>query len=811
MPRSVEEILEFSRLREVLQGYATCAPGRRALEALAFTAEREALEDAFATLREATAWFRAGRELGFGGLADPEPWASRLAVRVHVLTPSELLDAASLADTAGDLKAELRTEAEKFPLLAARAAGLPDLGWASLAIRRVILPNGEISDDASPVLRRIRAALGKEREKLLEQLRRMLRARGEEPGQDYVTLRNDRYVIPVRAADRRSVPGVVHGASATGQTVFVEPLEALEGNNQLVQLAEEEAEEIARILAELTERLRQALPQLQAAAGAIAGFDSAFARARYSRDFDCAIPEFSREPRLALESARHPVLEARLRAEGRPIVPLSLELGGAETVLLISGPNTGGKTVALKTVGLAALSAQCGIPVAAERAVMPLVDRVLADIGDEQSIAADLSTFSAHMLNLRAMLEAATPRSLVLADEMGTGTAPEEGSALAIALLEEFRRRGCLTLATTHHDRLKTYASTTSGVLNAAVEFDGKNLRPTYRLLVGVPGVSSGIAIARRLGLPESTLERAERELTPEAREAGALIAWLHQSREELDDLKRRAAAALERLEADRAALRTEWTERQRRRIAELEKRLEETVKRYEAEMGRALEGIRDRELRTQAEKAARRQSVKARGEAREEADAAVVSHLGESQADLGAPPRELPPAPEQLLPGARVRVRGLPQPVVLRQVDDRAAQVEAGPLRMKVKREDILAVVVPADAAQPSGGGKPAAQKGSGRVPAGIRVHSHAPQSEVPEEINVIGCTVEEASARVDKFLDEAALAAKPRVRIIHGHGTGALRRGLAEFLSTHPLVEKIHDEDLERGGSAVTVAELK
>jgi DNA mismatch repair protein MutS2 len=500
------------------------------------------------------------------------------------------------------------------------------------------------------------------------------------------------------------------------------------------------------------------------------------------------------------------VLEARLRAEGRAIVPLSLELGGAETVLLISGPNTGGKTVALKTVGLASLSAQCGIPVAAERAVMPLVDRVLADIGDEQSIAADLSTFSAHMLNLRAMLEAATSRSLVLADEMGTGTAPEEGSALAIALLDEFRRRGCLTLATTHHDRLKTYASTTSGVLNAAVEFDGKNLRPTFRLLVGVPGVSSGIAIARRLGMPESALQRAERELTPEAREAGALIAWLHQSRDELDELKRRAATEIERLEAERTSLRTEWTERQRRRIAELEKRLEETVKRYEADMARVLENVHDREVRAQAEKAARRQSLKARGEAREEADAAVVAHLGETQEDLGAPAREQPPAAERLVPGARVRVRGLPQPVVLRQIDDRAAHVEAGPLRMKIKRDDILAVL-----GEAASSAKSSAQKNVESAHTGIRVHAHAAQAEVPEEINVIGCTVEEATDRVDKFLDEAVLAAKPRVRIIHGHGTGALRRGLAEFLSAHPLVEKIHDEELERGGSAVTVAELK
>jgi len=806
MSRPVEEILEFSRLREILGGYATCEPGRRAIEALEFTTEREPLEAAFAAIGEAWAWLRAGRELGFGGLADPAPWLARLAVRVNVLAPAELLEAASLADAASDLKATLQHEAEEFPRLAARAAALPDLGWASSAIRRAILPNGEISDDASPELRHIRTALRRAREKLLEQLRNILRARGEESGEDYVTLRNDRYVIPVRAADRRSVPGVVHGASATGQTVFVEPLEALEGNNQLVQLAEEEAAEIARILAELTERLRQSLAVLQAAAATIAELDSTFARARYSREFSCTIPEFSPEPRLALEAARHPVLEARLRAEGRGIVPLSLELGGAETVLLISGPNTGGKTVALKTVGLAALSAQHAIPVAAERARVPLVDRVLADIGDEQSIAADLSTFSAHMLNLRAMLEAATPRSLVLADEMGTGTAPEEGSALAIALLEEFRRRGSLTLATTHHDRLKAYAASTSGVLNAAVEFDGKNLRPTYRLLVGVPGVSSGIAIARRLGMPERALERAERELTPEAREAGALIAWLHQSRDELEELKRRATGELEALESERAVLRTEWTERQRRRIAELEKRFEETVKRYEAEMARVLESIRDRELRSRAEKAARRQSVEARGEARDEADAAVLSHLGDAQADLGAPPAEQAPAAEQLRPGARLRVRGLPQPVVLRQIDDRSAQVEAGPLRMKVKRGDILAVV-----GEAAGGARQSAEKSVGRTPQGVRVHARAAQADVPEEINVIGCTVEEATERVDKFLDEAALAAKPRVRIIHGHGTGALRRGLAEFLSAHPLVERISPETPEHGGDAVTVVELR
>ena len=805
MSRTAEETLEFGSLREILLGWSTCAPGRRAIEALEFSTDRVALEGAFASIAEAAAWLRAGREMGFGALADPEAWLARLAVRVNVLAPGELLDAASLADATGDLKSTLRHEGEKFPRLAGRAATLPDLGWLAEAVRHAILPNGEVSDDASAELRRIRTAIVKSREKIQEQLRRILRARGEPPGEDYITQRNDRYVIPVRATERRSVPGVMHGASGTGQTAFIEPLETLEANNQLVQLAEDEAAEIARILTELTERLRAAMPQLEAAAGAIAQLDSVFARARYSRDFACTLPAFSAEARIVLEAARHPVLEARLRGagEGRSIVPMSLELGGAATVLVISGPNTGGKTVALKTVGLAAMSAQCGIPVAAERAELPIVDRVLADIGDEQSIAVDLSTFSAHMLNLRAMLEAATERSVVLVDEIGTGTAPEEGSALAIALLEEFRGRGCLTLATTHHDRLKTYASTTAGVANAAVEFDGKNLRPTYRLLLGVPGVSSGIAIARRLGMPASAVERAERELTPEAREAGALIAYLHCSRDELDEIRRAAAAELERLEGERKALRTEWAERQRRRIAELEAHLAETVKRYETQMARVLDGIHDRELRAQAEKAARRQGHKAAAEAREEADSAVVAHLADSQQDLGATAvREQPVAAALLVPGARVRVRGLPQPVILRQIDERGAQVEAGPLRMKVKRDDILAVVDAGAAAKTA--------KASAARP-GIRVHTQTAGADAAEEINVIGCTVEEASERVDKFLDEAALAGKPRVRIIHGHGTGALRRGLAEFLSVHALVGSIHDEEPERGGSAVTVAELK
>src|SRR5579862_3691615 len=323
--------------------------------------------------------------------------------------------------------------------------------------------------------------------------------------------------------------------------------------------------------------------------------DSVFARARFAREFDCTMPEFSIGNSLRLEAARNPVLEHTLRPQGRKAVPLTLALGGSETVMVISGPNTGGKTVALKNVGLAALAAQSAIPVAAERAELPLFDHVLADIGDEQSIAADLSTFSAHMLNLKSMLEIVTDRSLILVDEMGTGTAPEEGAALAVALLEEFRALRALTIATTHHDRLKAYASTTPGIVNAAMEFDEENLRPTYRLLVGVPGTSSGLEIARRLGLPSRVVDHARASLSPESREARDLIAYLHRSRDEMDEIKRQAREELMQLEAERRSLQTEWVERQKKRIAELEKNFDATQKHLEAEIARLAADIKDR------------------------------------------------------------------------------------------------------------------------------------------------------------------------------------------------------------------------
>jgi DNA mismatch repair protein MutS2 len=803
--RRAEELLEFDRLKEIVGGFTTCAPGRRATQAFSPQQDIAALGTEFILVREAVAYLRAGSELGFGSLADPEAWLARLAIPASMLSSAELLEAASLMDTVAAVRQTFKGEAGQYPRLAERAASLVDFRHISTAIRRAVLPNGEISDDASPQLRRIRVGMGQARDKIQKSLQSILHARGEPSGEDYITLRNDRFVIPVRASDRRGVPGVVHGASATGQTVFVEPLEAIDLNNRLVQLVEDEMAEIIRILAELTERVRTERGPLAAASAAIAHFDSIMARGRFAREFDCVMPSFTGGNFLRLETVRNPVLEYTLKQQGRKAVPLTLALGGDETVMVISGPNTGGKTVALKSVGLAALSAQSAIPVAAERAELPILDRVLADIGDEQSIAADLSTFSAHVLNLKSMLEVATERSLILVDEMGTGTAPEEGAALAVALLEEFRARRSLTIATTHHDRLKAYASTTPGIVNAAMEFDEENLRPTYRLLVGVPGTSSGIEIARRLGLPARVIEHAQASLSPESREARGLIAYLHRSRDEMEDIKRQAREELAQLEADRRSLQTEWVDRQKKRIAELERNFALTQKQLESEVARLTADIKDGAVRAQIEKQAGRRMGKLGSDARAEADAAVVETLSASQADLGvaveAPPQTV--APEQLSAGRRVIVKGYKQPVIFRRHDGRNAEVEAGPLRMRVPLGDIVGIEVDAAPAKTD----PAAAA----RPRGVTVHAQPSDEPAGEEINVIGCTVEEATRRVDKFVDEAAIAGKPSVRIIHGHGTGALRRGLAEFLSAHPLIDSVRNEAEDRGGAAITIAELK
>jgi len=800
MSRTAQDVLEFDKLRDLLRQRTTCVLGRRAVDALAFTLDLEPLQQQFALIREAREWLRAGRDLGFGSLSDPELWLAKLEGVGAALDPKEFLDASSLLETSSWLRTQFRESAAQFPLLADRAAQVADFRDALAAIRRCVLPNGEISDDASPALRRIRISMVQTRDSIQKSLKQILRSRNAEAGEDYVTLRNDRFVIPVRAESRRSVPGVVHGASSTGQTVFLEPFETVEANNQLVQLAEDESAEILRILRELTVRLQSELPALLSAVDITQLLDGVFARGRFARDFDAALPEFSDTGELQLQAARHPVLEDKLKREQRAIVPMTLSLNREERLLVISGPNTGGKTVALKTTGLAALAAQHAIPVAAQRALLPMFDQVLVDIGDEQSIAADLSTFSAHMLNLKSILATATSDSLILVDEMGTGTAPEEGAALAVALLDEFRSKECMVLATTHHDRLKSYAATAPGVVNAAVEFDDINLRPTYRLVVGIPGGSSGIAIAQRLGLSQQLIDRARELLSPESREAADLIAYLHRSRDELDRMQRQMSVERAELEAERSKLRTEWASRQQNRIRDLEVQFAEMQKRFEENVARVVEAVKERELRAQLEKTTRRKLGEAKGEAREDLNAALVQTISDSQADLGTTAgSSTPVSPDSLQPGTKIRVRGFSKSVILRRIEGRNAEIEAGPLRMKVATDEIIAV-------ESSPLGKVAAQAVS--PASSVAAPS---RTSVVSEINVIGQTVEQATDQVDKFLDDAALAHLPAVRIIHGHGTGALRRGLSEFLRHHPLVAAHSSESEERGGKAITVVELR
>jgi len=399
------------------------------------------------------------------------------------------------------------------------------------------------------------------------------------------------------------------------------------------------------------------------------------------------------------------------------------------------------------------------------------------------------------------MLVEATPQTLVLVDEMGTGTAPEEGAALAVALLDEFRAKKCIVLATTHHDRLKTYASTTPEVVNAAVEFDDVHLRPTYRLMVGVPGGSSGIAIAQRLGLPHNLIERARSLLTPESREAADLIAYLHRSRDELDRTQQQMNSERQSLEDERKKLRTEWVDRQQLRIKQLEANFSEMQKRFDENVAAVVEAVKDRELRAQLEKSSRRKLQDARGEAREELNAALVQTLADSQSDLGVSSAAAnAPSAASLQSGAKIRVRGFSKAVVLRRIDGNTAEIEAGPLRMKVAVDQITGVE-----------GAPPGATASSPVRLNVTVTSKPSDNPTSDEINVIGSTVEEATDRVDKFLDEAALANRARVRIIHGHGTGALRKGLARFLSSHPLVASTASENEERGGKAITIVELR
>src|SRR5688572_12258012 len=688
------------------------------------------------------------------------------------------------------LRVRWKEEAEAYPNLARKAARFPDLRDLAKRLGQAV-HDGEVDERYSPELARIRRSMEVARSRVTQKLESMLRSPdyASQLQDQVVTVRNGRFVIPVRTDQKRGVEGIVHGTSSSGATVFMEPLAVLELNNELVRLHDEEHAEILRILAELTDLIQEKSPQLLPAKRLTAELELTFAKARFGREFDCCRPVFSNGGLLSLIQARHPLLEDNLKGQRRAIAPVSLDLDSTRRVLVISEPNAGGKTVVLKTAGLLALMAQSGIPVPAGEATLPVLDQILADIGDQQSIANHLSTFSAHVLSIKSMLESATPESLILLDEIGSSTEPGEGAALGKAVLERFRQIGCLAVATTHYNRLKVYAETTKDVANAAMEFNEQTLEPTYKLLHGSAGASSGLKIAERLQMPISVLRDATEFL--DSGEADVAL-YVDELRRRITDLEREKAT-LEtqrrdfevQKEKELAALKAQ----QKEEILRTERRVQQIAKEMSDRAAKELEGVQDESLKKKYQRKLESVTAQATSQIRREKE--KVSAQPQRPAGPAGPAHPTEKVAVEV--GARVHVESLGVTGSVVAVHAGEAEVLVGNIRLRRPLTDLEVT-----------------EKPSLKLPVGVHltVTSTEPASS---EINLLGCTVDEATSRTDKFLDEAFLAELPEVRIVHGTGTGALRNAIAELLKNHPHVVRFEFASRNLGGRGVTVATLR
>jgi len=843
-------LLEFDKLLALLGGYVSSPLGKAKLAEVGPTADLKTITARHQRAAEARGYLRAstggaskraqtsgpgakqtaagveveaGRPaatlaLNFSAFTDPARLLEKLAIEGTVLEIAEIAEILSFAELASDVKRALGASEVRFPHLASEAAGIGEFHSLLRDCRGKILPSGELDDHASIELRRIRRDMEKQRESILSSLKAFLRAQPEETTEqdEIITIRGDRFVVPVRASRKSRVAGVVHGASSTGQTVYMEPLETIDLNNELVSLREQEQREIHRILVEMTARLRQRVAELVETAERIGVLDLDFGCGRFAMEYDCVIPRIASgigpagPVRLMLKNARHPLLEALLRRKMLSVVPLTLVLDDGNRVLVISGPNTGGKTVALKTLGLLALMAVSGLPVPAEEAEFPLFDRILADIGDYQSIQESLSTFSAHLVNISSMMELADRDSLILLDELGSATDPEEAGALGVAVVDRFRSAGAFTVASTHHMQVKAYATNTPGVLSAHMGFDEQTLEPTFRLEMGSPGKSSGLAIARRLGLPKDVLERATLTLSNAHLEVEQFLSRLKEEEAAAAVLRQELESKLAELDAKEK----QWMQEQRRReeqqTAAWQRQLEELSRSFEERAERKLREIAVRapappRRSPEPGKEAARMTLNLREQARDELRQAVVSHLGEA-GEAAAPS---PPAPiAEPAIGDRVRLKDLRQfGIVLRKEGDQL-EVQIGALRTKASLEDVVEVLPATPSASKQDQGRD--REGSVRS-SSYDLHMAKGSAQPLSEINVIGTTAEEALGRVDKFLDNAFLAQLQRVRVVHGSGKGILRQALAEMFSTHPHVETFSPAPQNEGGAGATIVELK
>jgi len=792
-----EPVLEFEDLRALLSRYLRSALGQAELAGVEPSSDRGHIEAALADAAEAIEYLRnasqaqptsrgaAGR-VRFDLGADPAPAVARLRIEGATLDATEVFEVARLLDMASEIRAALLSAREQFPRLASYAASIADLRELAAELRGKIMPDGSLADDASVALGRLRREAEKQRRSIEESLARFLRAHREDGTlqEDFVTIRNDRFVVPVVTGRERRVDGVIHGSSGSGQTVFVEPLETIHLNNELVRLREDELREVHRILREFTSRLRENAPEITATVAALGRLELLFAKAEFAIDFNCTVPRLS-DPaarRVVLRNARHPLLVDLFRKQRKTVVPVSLSLEGEQRTLLISGPNTGGKTVALKTAGLLALMTHAGLPVPAAEAEFPLCDQVLADIGDHQSIQESLSSFSAHMLAIRTMLERATPDSLILVDELGRATDPEEGGALGVVVLESFRTRGAFTLASTHLMAMKVYGASTPGVLNASMGFDEATLEPTYVLRLGAPGKSAGLDIASRLGLDPAVIEAARARMTTVERDVATFLAELHQRMNALEEERASVAERERTVEARERSLETTWERKYAGKITEVERRAAELSAQFERRAKDTIDELSQK---------ARAKIAKTSREFHESVESIAPRPAVETARAAAAAPAL------KIVEGARVRLKNIRQPATVRRVlANGLIEVDAGFLKMQVSASDVEEVLPPAD--------KPGRARSMGFQQASDFATSY-------QEINLIGQRAEEACDQVEKFLDSATLAQVERVRIVHGHGMGILKRAVADLLKQSPHVAKFYPAPPEQGGSGATIAELK
>jgi DNA mismatch repair protein MutS2 len=817
--------LEFERIVEAVCRFAQTPLGAAKLVRLEPQVDARPVAGSLAATAE-TVRFLIDNHVGLQAPADLEAILVGLAVEGRALEPAQLLGLAAFLSSIETTTGAVRRARSAFPILRAIVDTTSAFDTEIASIRRKIEPSGEVLDDASAELKSIRERLRKQRARLRGTLESYLRGKDTSKylQQQIVTDRNGRYVLVVRSEHRSAIPGIVHGSSGSGASLFLEPLSTVEINNDIVALEQQEAEEVHRILLELSDEFRRRAADLHRTVDAATELDVLQARARFSRMVDGVQPALSSDGRLELRAARHPLLvpavrrhlgEARQASDGAGAiqesdpVPVDVLLIPPVQVLVITGPNTGGKTVALKTAGLLALMAQAGLLIpAADGSQVPVFRSVFADIGDEQSIADHLSTFSGHIANIVCMDKALAGPALVLLDEAGAGTDPVEGGALAMAMIEHFRLRGAMVVATTHFDALKSYASTTEGVTSAGFGFDPATFAPTYRLNYGSPGSSLALEIATRLGLPASIIEKARGYRGAREAQLAEHLARVERDMQALDHERRLVARERETVTETAAKLQAREQELRNREETfrrRLDERIEERLREARRDIDAVVDALKSRteSMAADAERRATRLIPTGQtGAARQEARAAIDA-IGERLRNPASAPAAPAPAAAgmgtQIRPAAvgdRVLVGAFGLEGVVKALHDREAEVDVRGKRLRARIDEIR-VIAPAAQAQP---------------PAPVRVNVELqPRERTLSELNVIGSTVDEALERTGKFLDEAVLGELRTVRVIHGYGTGQLRRAIAGFLQSHPFVASFSAAPPEKGGGGVTVVALK